>query len=63
MTVFYRKARIERSTELIKGIVEKVFTVKEPVSDILYKKVLEGFTVSDQTPPKILNYLKNNNLI
>ena len=53
---FYRKARIESSAAIEKGIEDGLFEVQDPMSDAWVKKIMEGICASIHTPRKVKKY-------
>lgn len=54
--VFYRKARVEESSVIAKGIESGHFELKDPMSDDWVKKIMAGLCASDHTPRKVKKY-------
>ena len=54
--VFYRKARIESSAVLAKGLETGAFEVKEPMNEELVAKIMLGLCASIHTPRRVKKY-------
>jgi hypothetical protein len=54
--IFYRKARVEDSAVLSKGVDEGIFVPHDPVDESLLARVMAGVCSSKQTPRKVKIY-------
>lgn len=57
--VDYYRARIEETEKLINGVQKGLFETKRPIRETIFKKIVNGLSLSPRTPLKIKQFYED----
>lgn len=58
--VYYRKADIYGADNLTRNIADGSFDVHDVCGEATFKRILEGFTISEDVTPKVLSFYQKH---
>lgn len=56
--VYYRKAEIYGADNIARNVADGTFSAHEPCTDGTFKRILDGFDISDDVRPKVHSFFE-----